>query len=74
MTQPPDTRDDLRRALVVNALTKPLNVLVPALVAVAASLLGASVLIAVSGGRVIVPQKYEPILRKTVSMSPVSPR
>ena len=48
MARPPDTREDLRRALVVNALTKPLNVLVPALVVVAASLLGASLLIAVA--------------------------
>ena len=48
MTRPPDTREDLRRALVVNALTKPVNVLVPALVVVAASLLGASLLIAVA--------------------------
>lgn len=35
------TRSDLRRALIVNALTKPLNVLVPAAVAVAALLLPA---------------------------------
>jgi pyruvate/2-oxoglutarate dehydrogenase complex dihydrolipoamide acyltransferase (E2) component len=48
MARPPDTREDLRRALLVNALTKPLNVLVPALVVVAASLLGASLLIAVA--------------------------
>ena len=48
MTRPPDTREDLRRALVVNALTKPLNVLVPALVVVAASLLGAALLIVVA--------------------------
>lgn len=34
------TRDDLRRALVVNALTKPVNVLVPAGVVVAGLLLG----------------------------------
>lgn len=48
MAGPPDTRDDLRRALVVNALTKPLNLLVPALVVVTASLLGAGWLAAVA--------------------------
>jgi hypothetical protein len=48
MARPPDTREDLRRALIVNALTKPLNVLVPALVVVAGSLLGASALFAVA--------------------------
>jgi hypothetical protein len=48
VARPPDTREDLRRALVVNALTKPLNLLVPALVVVAGSLLGASLLIAVA--------------------------
>jgi hypothetical protein len=48
MARPPDTREDLRRALVVNALTKPLNVLVPALLVVAAGLLGANLLIAVA--------------------------
>ena len=48
MARPPDTREDLRRALVANALTKPLNVLVPALVVVAGSLLGSSLLIAVA--------------------------
>jgi hypothetical protein len=48
MARPPDTREDLRRALVVNALTKPLNVLVPALVVVAGSLLGAGWLVAVA--------------------------
>jgi hypothetical protein len=35
------TRTDLRRALVVNAATKPVNVLVPAAVAVAAIIIGA---------------------------------
>jgi hypothetical protein len=45
----PDTRTDLRRALALNALTKPLNVLVPAVVVVAASLLGAAWLVAVAG-------------------------
>ena len=48
MARPPDTREELRRALVVNALTKPVNILVPALVVVAASLLGAGLLIAVA--------------------------
>jgi hypothetical protein len=48
MARPPDTREDLRRALVVNALTKPLNVLVPALVVVAGSVLGAGWLAAVA--------------------------
>jgi hypothetical protein len=35
------TRTDLRRALAINALTKPVNVLVPAAVAVAAVIIGA---------------------------------
>ena len=35
------TRTDLRRALAVNALTKPVNVLVPAAVVVAAVIIGA---------------------------------
>jgi hypothetical protein len=42
MPRPADTRLELRRALVVNALTKPVNVLVPTAVVVAAGLLGAS--------------------------------
>jgi len=42
------TRTDLRRGLVVNALTKPINVVVPAAVAVAALLIGASWLIVVA--------------------------
>ncbi len=48
MTRGPDSREELRRALAVNALTKPLNLLLPAGVAVAASLLGAAWLIAVA--------------------------
>ncbi len=48
MSRLPDTRADLRRALAVNALTKPLNVLVPALVVVAGSLLGAAWLVVVA--------------------------
>ncbi len=39
LAKPPD-RSDLRRALVVNALTKPLNIAVPAAVVVAAILVG----------------------------------
>src|SRR3954454_24987141 len=42
------TRTDLRRGLVVNALTKPINVVVPAAVAVAALLIGVTWLIAVA--------------------------
>jgi archaellum component FlaC len=42
------TRTDLRRGLVVNALTKPINVVVPAAVAVAALLTGVTWLIAVA--------------------------
>ena len=42
------TRGDLRRSLVVNALTKPINVVVPAAVAVAALLIGAAWLIVVA--------------------------
>src|SRR2546421_12664851 len=42
------TRTDLRRSLVVNALTKPINVVVPAAVAVAALLIGAAWLIVVA--------------------------
>ncbi len=42
------TRTDLRRALVVNAITKPVNVAVPAAVAVAALGLGVSWLIVVA--------------------------
>jgi hypothetical protein len=42
------TRADLRRGLVVNALTKPINVVVPAAVAVAALLIGATWLLAVA--------------------------
>jgi chromosome segregation ATPase len=41
LTRPPATRTDLRRALALNALTKPVNVLVPAGVLVAGALLGA---------------------------------
>ena len=41
------TRADLRRGLVVNALTKPINVVVPAAVAVAALLIGVTWLLAV---------------------------
>ena len=41
MARPLDTRADLRRALVVNALTKPLNVLVPAILVVIGAALGA---------------------------------
>lgn len=48
MANLPDPRADLRRALVLNALTKPLNLLVPALVVVAGSLLGAGWLAAVA--------------------------
>ncbi len=48
MERPPDTRADLRRALAANAATKPLNVLAPAVVAVAGSLLGTPWLIAVA--------------------------
>jgi hypothetical protein len=42
------TRSDLQRALVVNALTKPVNVAVPAVVAVAALLAGATWLLVVA--------------------------
>jgi len=42
------TRADLRRGLVVNALTKPINVVVPAAVAVAALLIGVTWLLAVA--------------------------
>src|SRR2546423_15384963 len=42
------TRTDLRRGLIVNALTKPINVVVPAAVAVAALLIGVTWLIAVA--------------------------
>jgi hypothetical protein len=42
------TRSDLRRALAVNAVTRPVNVLVPAAVVVAALLLGVPWLIAVA--------------------------
>jgi pyruvate/2-oxoglutarate dehydrogenase complex dihydrolipoamide acyltransferase (E2) component len=48
MARPPDTREDLRRALAVNAFTKPLNLLVPSLVIVAGSLLGTTLLIPVA--------------------------
>jgi hypothetical protein len=41
MRRPPVTRADLRRALVLNALVHPVNVLVPAGVLVAAALFGA---------------------------------
>ena len=41
MTGKEITRSDLRRALAVNALTKPVNVLVPAAVGVAAVIIGA---------------------------------
>ena len=44
----PLSRDALRRALVVNALTKPLNVLVPTGIAVAGILIGAAWLVAVA--------------------------
>jgi hypothetical protein len=42
MAQPPVSRGELRRALVLNALIHPVSVLVPAGVLVAAALLGAS--------------------------------
>jgi hypothetical protein len=42
------TRTDLRRGLIVNALTKPINVVVPAAVIVAALLIGVTWLIAVA--------------------------
>jgi hypothetical protein len=42
MTNPPVSRDELRRALVVNALVHPVNVLVPAGVLVAAAIVGAA--------------------------------
>jgi hypothetical protein len=42
MPDPPVTRADLRRALVLNALVHPVNVLVPAGVLVAAALFGAA--------------------------------
>jgi archaellum component FlaC len=42
------TRTDLRRGLVVNALTKPINVVVPAAVAVAGLLIGVTWLIVVA--------------------------
>jgi hypothetical protein len=42
------TRTDLRRGLVVNALTKPINVVVPAAVTVVALLIGVTWLIAVA--------------------------
>jgi phosphatidylglycerophosphate synthase len=44
----PVTRSELQRSLVVNALTKPLNVLVPAAVVVAGIVLGALWLVAVA--------------------------
>jgi hypothetical protein len=44
----PVTRSELQRSLVVNALTKPLNVIVPAAVVVAGIVLGALWLIAVA--------------------------
>jgi hypothetical protein len=44
----PVSRDDLRRALAVNALTKPINVLVPAGVVVAGLLVGATWLLVVA--------------------------
>ena len=43
------TRSDLRRALALNAVTRPVNVLVPAAVAVAAAVIGAPWLLAISG-------------------------
>ena len=42
------TREQLRRALIVNALTKPVNVIVPAAVVVAGLLVGAGWLLAVA--------------------------
>lgn len=48
MGNEPVTRDDLRRALAVNAATKPVNVAVPAAVVVAGVLLGAVWLVAVA--------------------------
>jgi len=42
------TRTDLRRGLVINALTKPINVVVPAAVVVAGLLIGVTWLIAVA--------------------------
>ena len=42
------TRSDLRRALAVNAVTRPVNVAVPAAVVVAALLLDASWLVAIA--------------------------
>jgi hypothetical protein len=48
MPNPPCTRRDLRRALVVNALTKPANVLAPASVMLATILLGAPWLVPVA--------------------------
>jgi hypothetical protein len=48
MTDKPVTRSDLQRKLIVNALTKPVNVAVPAVVAVAALLAGATWLLAVA--------------------------
>ena len=44
----PPTRDDLRRAIAANALTKPLNVLVPAGLIVAGLLIGAAWLVGVA--------------------------
>jgi hypothetical protein len=44
----PPTRDDLRRAIAANALTKPLNVVVPAGLIVAGLLIGATWLVAVA--------------------------
>jgi hypothetical protein len=48
MADKPVTRSDLQRKLVANALTKPVNVAVPAVVAVAALLAGAPWLLAVA--------------------------
>ena len=48
MADKPVTRSELQRSLVVNALTKPLNVLVPAAVVVAGIVLGALWLVAVA--------------------------
>lgn len=48
MTDKPVTRSELQRKLIVNALTKPVNVAVPAVVAVAALFAGAPWLLAVA--------------------------
>jgi hypothetical protein len=48
MAPRPDTRDELRRALALNALGRPVNVLVPVVVAVIGGVLGAAWLAAVA--------------------------